>query len=162
MYRNSIYAILVVLLGLAGTASALYVNDTQTWTTETNIQDLTDKTLEIGPSGNLTIDARVNMDANAMIIMSGGVLTTTGDFKCPDSGGTQDVQIWINSGTMTSFNIENRIAVVPGGTTTWSSSSGVGDPDHNWTYLVVAVDGSEQQITQSNRFGEYDYGVAIP
>jgi len=58
-------------------------------------------------------------------------------------------------------SIGNRIAVVPGGTTTWSSSSGVGDPDHNWTYLVVAVDGSEQELNQSNRFGEYDRGLIL-
>jgi hypothetical protein len=59
-------------------------------------------------------------------------------------------------------DIGNRVAVVPSWTTTWSNPSGVGDPDHNWTYLVVAVDGSEQQLCQSNRIGEHDYVADIP
>jgi hypothetical protein len=50
----------------------------------------------------------------------------------------------------------NRLAIVPGGTTTWSSANGVGDTDHNWTYLVVAVDGTEQELDSSNRFGEHE------
>jgi hypothetical protein len=60
------------------------------------------------------------------------------------------------------LSLENRLAIVPGGTTTWSNSSGVGDADHNWTYLVVAVDGSEQEVVQSNRFGEYDRVLIVP
>jgi hypothetical protein len=40
----------VVVLGMGTSAWADYINDTQTWAT-VNIQDLTDKTLEIGPRG---------------------------------------------------------------------------------------------------------------
>ncbi len=40
---------------------------------------------------------------------------------------------------------------------TWSSANGVGDPDHNWTYLVMAVNASEQELSRSNRFGEHDF-----
>jgi hypothetical protein len=58
--------------------------------------------------------------------------------------------------------IANRVAVVPAGTTTWTSANGVGDPDHNWTYLVVAVDASEQELCRSDRFGEHDFDVGVP
>lgn len=50
-----------------------------------------------------------------------------------------------------------RLAVLPPGTTTWSSANGIGDPDHNWTYLVLAVDAVEQLLGSSNRFGEHDF-----
>jgi hypothetical protein len=36
----------------------------------------------------------------------------------------------------------------------------VGDPDHNWTYCVIAVDASSQEIDRSNRFGEHDLPVS--
>jgi hypothetical protein len=47
-------------------------------------------------------------------------------------------------------------------TATWSSSAGVGDPDHNWTYLVMAVDETETELARSNRAGEHDFGMEIP
>ncbi len=53
-----------------------------------------------------------------------------------------------------------RLAVLPVGTTTWSSASGVGDPGQNWTYMVLAVDASEQELCRSNRFGEHDFSTA--
>jgi len=45
---------------------------------------------------------------------------------------------------------------------TWVSLAGLGDSDNNWTYLVVAVDASEQELTRSNRVGEHDFEVDIP
>jgi hypothetical protein len=51
---------------------------------------------------------------------------------------------------------EFRVGVVPQGFTTWSSASGVGDPENNWTYLVVAVDAAGGEIALSNRIGEHD------
>ncbi len=54
----------------------------------------------------------------------------------------------------------NRLVVLGPGTTTWSSSSGVGDPEHNWTYVVLAVNASLQELGRSNRFGEYDLATA--
>jgi parallel beta-helix repeat protein len=53
-----------------------------------------------------------------------------------------------------------RLTTFGPGTTTWSSSNGVGDTTNNWTYLVIAVDGSDQEILRTNRFGEHD--VALP
>jgi hypothetical protein len=56
----------------------------------------------------------------------------------------------------------HRLVVLPSTTTTWQSSNGIGDPTNNWVYLVVAVDGSDQEVNQSNRVGEFDFGVDIP
>jgi hypothetical protein len=72
---------------------------------------------------------------------------------------------WIHAADNDAYfepDIGNRVAVVPSWTTTWSSSSGVGDADHNWTYLVIAVGGSDQALCQSNRIGEHDYAADIP
>lgn len=56
----------------------------------------------------------------------------------------------------------NRVAVVPGGTTTWSSANGIAEPDNNWTYLVIAVDETEAELARSNRVGEHDFATDIP
>ena len=54
-----------------------------------------------------------------------------------------------------------REAVLPFGATSWSSTSGVGDPSSNKTYLVVAVDASNQEVCRSERVGEHDFATAI-
>jgi hypothetical protein len=46
--------------------------------------------------------------------------------------------------------------------TTWSSASGVGDPNTNRTYLVLPVDATEQILGLSNRVGEFDFDVSSP
>lgn len=56
----------------------------------------------------------------------------------------------------------NRIAVLPSGVTDWTSPDGVGSPDANWTYSVVAVDDADHEIQRSNRVGEFDFGLTIP
>jgi hypothetical protein len=60
------------------------------------------------------------------------------------------------------FPYPYRLTVLPSGTTTWSSADGVSDPDHNWTYLVLAVDAADQEMARSNRFGEFDFDVSSP
>jgi hypothetical protein len=70
-----------------------------------------------------------------------------------------DNQVYFEPGLASPY--EHRQAVLPSGTTTWSSANGVGDPDHNWTYLVVAVDQTGQELCRSDRFGEHDFGTAI-
>jgi hypothetical protein len=57
---------------------------------------------------------------------------------------------------------EHRLAILRPGITTWSSSNGVGNPDSNWTYLVIAVDTSLEEFARSNRVGEFDAGMDIP
>ena len=56
----------------------------------------------------------------------------------------------------------HRLAVLPPETLTWSSASGVGDPENNWTYQVIAVDAIGLDMARSNRSGEYDFGWDIP
>ncbi|MBN1426541.1 carboxypeptidase regulatory-like domain-containing protein [Candidatus Fermentibacteria bacterium] len=56
----------------------------------------------------------------------------------------------------------NRLATVPATTTTWSTSTGLGDPDHNWTYMVRAMDASEQELIHSGRFGEHEQLIDHP
>jgi len=55
--------------------------------------------------------------------------------------------------------LSNRLAIVPGGTTTWSTTTGIGDPDHNWTYLVRAMDATELEVMHSGRFGEFEFAT---
>jgi hypothetical protein len=55
-----------------------------------------------------------------------------------------------------------RLAALPAGTTMWSSSFGVGNPNHNWTYLVIAVSDFFQEMSRSNRFGEFDFQANTP
>jgi hypothetical protein len=54
---------------------------------------------------------------------------------------------------------QHRLTLLPPGTATWASPSGIGDPDHNWTYLVLAVDATGQELCRSNRVGEHDFGT---
>jgi hypothetical protein len=51
----------------------------------------------------------------------------------------------------------HRLAVLPPPSTSWSSPNGVGDPDWNWTYLVLAIGHYGQEMARSNRFGEFDF-----
>jgi hypothetical protein len=43
--------------------------------------------------------------------------------------------------------------------TTWSVAAGIADPDTNWTYQVIAVDGSGHDLARSNRIGEHDFAL---
>jgi alpha-L-rhamnosidase len=101
------FTCVLVLVGLAGSASALLVNDTQTWGA-TRIENLEGGGLEVGPQGNLTISGRVDMDSGAWLRMSGGILNTTNTFKFPDSSGDQNVRMYIDAGTFTAHDIEHR------------------------------------------------------
>lgn len=56
----------------------------------------------------------------------------------------------------------NRVAVLSPETMTWTSSTGVGDPNSNWTYQIVAVDDTDQMLARSTRIGEHDFEQTIP
>jgi hypothetical protein len=56
----------------------------------------------------------------------------------------------------------HRLAVVSSLVNTWSCPNGIADPDHNWTYLVVAVDAAEQELARTNYFGEHDFDTDVP
>ncbi len=57
---------------------------------------------------------------------------------------------------------EHRLAELPVETTTWTSPNGVGGPDHNWTYMVLAVNSLGVELCRSNRFGEHDFRTDVP
>lgn len=67
---------------------------------------------------------------------------------------------WFQPGMAPGF--EHRVAVVPSGTTTWSTANGVGDPTQDWTYMVIAVGAAEDEVGSSNRAGEEDFEIDIP
>jgi titin len=46
---------------------------------------------------------------------------------------------------------------LPSTITTWSGLPAVGDVDHNWTYVVIAIGDYFQEMARSNRFGEFDF-----
>ena len=90
-----------MLTCLAASVWAVEVNDTQTWDTETSIQDLEGSMLEITATGNLTINARVNMD-NCTVILNGGRLTINGEFHFADHSDDDNPEyIYLYGGTMT-------------------------------------------------------------
>jgi hypothetical protein len=51
----------------------------------------------------------------------------------------------------------HRLAVLSPLSRTWSSPAGIGDEGHSWAYLVLAVDPHENELDNSNRFGEFDF-----
>jgi hypothetical protein len=55
-----------------------------------------------------------------------------------------------------------RLDVLPSTNTAWLSSNGVGDPNANWTYLIMAVDTAESELARSSRAGEQDFMGDIP
>jgi hypothetical protein len=55
-----------------------------------------------------------------------------------------------------------RIGTFPPGATNWSTAYGVGNPEINRTYLVLAVDSVEQVLGISNRVGEFDFQTGSP
>jgi hypothetical protein len=57
---------------------------------------------------------------------------------------------------------QHRLAVLSPLFQTWSSPNGIGDPTDNWTYLVLAVDASDQELCRSNQVGEWDFAVEDP
>jgi hypothetical protein len=56
----------------------------------------------------------------------------------------------------------NRLAIVPSGTTSWSSPNGIGDVVNNWTYLVIAMENTNTELARSDRVGEHDFDTGIP
>ena len=52
--------------------------------------------------------------------------------------------------------------MLPPDTNTWQTPNGFADPEDNWTYLVLAVDEAEAELTRSNRVGEHDFALEIP
>jgi len=56
---------------------------------------------------------------------------------------------------------ENRLVVLSGDTNAWQTTGGVGNPNENWTFVIVAVDSGDLELERSNRFGIIDFGFEI-
>ncbi|MBN1424745.1 FG-GAP repeat protein [Candidatus Fermentibacteria bacterium] len=54
---------------------------------------------------------------------------------------------------------EDRLVVLPPSTESWSSSHGIGDPNSNWAYVILAVSSTESELCRSGRAGEHDFDV---
>ena len=59
-------------------------------------------------------------------------------------------------------DFEYRLAVLPGTTTTWQTTNGIGDPAYNWAYIILAADAAGLEIARSNRIGEFDFDASVP
>jgi hypothetical protein len=55
---------------------------------------------------------------------------------------------------------QHRLATLSSTAFFWTTPGGAGDPDHNWTYLIIPVNTSEQEMCRSNRYGEHDFSTA--
>jgi outer membrane protein assembly factor BamB len=55
---------------------------------------------------------------------------------------------------------QHRLAVLSPLFRWWTTSTGVGDPSVNWSYLVMAVDAAAQTLATSNRVGELDFAAS--
>jgi hypothetical protein len=104
-----------------------------------------------------------DLDVNSLSLTgsaSGGALALEWDFV-PGSAaywvyGAAD-EVYFRPGLTAPYAY--RLAVLSPLTFTWSSPQGVGDPDHNWTYQLVAASASGEALCLSNRFGEHDFGL---
>jgi len=56
---------------------------------------------------------------------------------------------------------EFRQAVLPATTTAWGTPEGIGDPEDNWTYMLIAVDAYDRELLRTNRVGEFDFVTVI-
>jgi hypothetical protein len=56
---------------------------------------------------------------------------------------------------------EHRLAVLGPGTTSWTSSSGVGDPAHNWTYVVIPMNENNADLARLGPWSELDFSLSV-
>jgi hypothetical protein len=56
----------------------------------------------------------------------------------------------------------HRLALLGPGATGWQTSSGIGNPNAQWSYRLIAVDITQTAVIGvSNRFGEHDFSTAL-
>ena len=52
-----------------------------------------------------------------------------------------------------------RLDTLDSSTTTWSSTNGIGDSDHNWSYVILAVSAFWQEMCRTEVVGEFDFSI---
>lgn len=97
-------ACILVVLGLASSASALVVDTFMQWTDEIQLADLEPPGLEITSTGHAQFTARVDHDGVDVSIAPGGILETQDTYKLPDDAGPSNVFV---DGTWNANNIES-------------------------------------------------------
>ncbi|MCU0612998.1 MAG: metallophosphoesterase [Candidatus Eisenbacteria bacterium] len=56
---------------------------------------------------------------------------------------------------------EHRVAVLGQWDTSWSSPNGVGDPDRNWSFMIVPVDATGSELARLGAWAEADFSLNI-
>jgi hypothetical protein len=56
---------------------------------------------------------------------------------------------------------EHRLAVLGPGATAWASPNGVGDPAHNWSYVVIPVNENGAELTRLGPWSELDFSLSV-
>jgi len=92
---------LLIVLGLASSASALVISGTVTWDERTSIQGQEGGGVEVTSTGQLTATARVDHDGPGwLIIRDGGKVYFQDQYKLPDDdqGENNTPKVYIESG----------------------------------------------------------------
>ena len=109
--RSFVLGVAVVVAVLASSASAAIISEEVTWDTRTGILDQDGGFVEILTGGHLTANARVDHDGGVApagrVILNGGDLTSTVDYKLPDNNTGFPCYLRILDGTFTANKIES-------------------------------------------------------
>ena len=111
MRSKAILAVLGAVAVLCSSASALIIDSEVTWDSRTGINSQDGGFVEIVPGGHLIANARVDHDGGVApagrVILNGGNLTSTVDYKLPDNATGNPAFIGIYDGTFTANQIES-------------------------------------------------------
>ena len=111
--KNRIYVLgaAVVLAVLCSSASAAIITEEVTWDARTSINSQDGGFVEILTGGHLIANARVDHDGGVdpagRVILNGGDLTSTVDYKFPDNATGNPAFIGIYDGTFTANQFES-------------------------------------------------------
>jgi hypothetical protein len=153
---------LLIVLGLASSASALTISTTVSWSGEHSIHEKEGGGVEITASGDLTVDGRVNLDGPGWIIIRGGgvmrQINNNDGLKLPDDdqGSGNTPKIYIEGGglleTVRTESIRDRL-YADGGVYMGASAS----------YRTGLVNENTRNDPQSNewQFFNYDSGTGV-
>ena len=109
--KNFVLVAAVVVAVLCSSASAVIISEEVTWSERTSINSQDGGFVEILTGGHLIANARVDHDGGVApagrVILNGGDLTSTVDYKLPDNNTGFPCYIGILDGTFTANKIES-------------------------------------------------------
>ncbi len=101
------------------------------------------------------------------LVLSGSVTEGTLELSWTEMPGVSEY--WIYGADDSAYfdpgfgpNYEFKLDEVLPPATNWITPIGIGDPDQNWGYMVIAVNAYEEELGRSNRIGEHDFDCEIP